>query len=348
MAKRKNKKNEGQLELPGIGSLKRKGRNPKKEVSEGEKLLAKLLAKEGPGFDPSTVQARKPKKVTPPNIEKFIRKTNKEVGLLPEHLLYEGGMSPQKIAERAQEQAEANERRTRFAAERSAQRSQTAMESRLQRPESKAQQLLRGTSTPRPNVITTPDSLEGPPEPAKISQRQRRKLARDAAEQASGVKFTPGADTIGEDYRAKREEIIRGKVEGLAPLRKLGRRLDTASWVIPLAYLGFNYGKGLIRENFNVGEKFFDGVTAVDEFLQEEKKARMLREQERKRQMKLDMLRQENIKVLRGLAPGLAASLEAGMELPEDGIMIGGRPRADLLNLVADSMASGGPISMGV
>jgi hypothetical protein len=243
------------------------------------------------------------------------------------------------------------------------------IESRLQRPESKVQQLLRGTSTPRPNVITTPDSLEGPPEPARISQRQRRKLARDAAEQASGVKFTPGADTIGEDYRAKREEIIRGKVEGdearagarvakrnrlraqkqsLAPLRKLGRRLDTASWVIPLAYLGFDYGKGLIRENFNVGSKFFDGVTAVDEFLQEEKKARMLREQERKRQMKLDMLRQENIKVLRGLAPGLAASLEAGMELPEDGIMIGGRPRADLLNLVADSMASGGSLSMGM
>lgn len=336
-------------------------RKKKKEVSEGEKLLTKLLAKSGPGFDPSKVEVKKPK-VVPPNIEKFIRKTNKEVKLLPEHLLYEGGMSPQRVAERAQEQAEVNERRARIASERSAQQSQAAMDFRLQRPNSKVQQLLRGTRTPRPNIVP-------PPKPTEISQRQRRKLARDAAEQAAGVKFTPGTDTIGENYRAKKEEIIRGKVEmdeakagarvakrnrlraqkqSLAPLRKLGRRLDTASWVIPLAYLGYTYGKEKIRENFNVGSKFFDGVTAVDELLQEEKKARMLREQERKRQMKLDMLRQENIKVLRGLAPGLAASLEAGMELPEDGIMIGGRPRADLLNLVADSMASGGPISMGV
>jgi hypothetical protein len=329
---------------------KRKGESPNKEVSEGEKLSTQLLqeAMDYRSWRPESKvqQLLRGTKTPQPNVEKSI------------------GKKEARIAKRAQERAK------RLASERSAKQSQEAMDFRLQRPESKVQQLLRGTSTPQPNLTTTPDSLEGPPEPVRVlSQRQRRKLARDTAEQASGVNFTPGEDTIGEGFRARREEIIRNRANAddarrasrvvkrdrlraekaaAVPFRKAANAFHTASWVLPLVYLGATGGKELIRKNFNVGTKFFDGVTAVDEFLAEEKKAKMLQDQERRRQMKLDMLRQQNLKVLRGLAPGLAASLEAGMELPEDGIMIGGRPRADLLNLVADSMASGGPISMGV
>lgn len=129
---------------------------------------------------------------------------------------------------------------------------------------------------------------------------------------------------------------------------KLGKGLLHASWIAPLVFYGAGYVKDAVKKNFNVGSKFFDGVTAVDEMLADQKKMQQLQDAERKRELKRDLLRQKNMEMMRSLAPALVASLEAGMELPEDGIMIGGRPRTDLLNSVADSLAGGGSLSMGM
>jgi hypothetical protein len=288
----------------------------------------------------------------PTGIEKIIADTNKTVPTHPFPELVGSPYHPDWHPEKVKAAEGEYKRRQDWLAEVKRRR-----EAGIPLPKTMAEDLRERAGAPP--LVEKPKGFRVVPKPVlKLTERQQRRAARkavrDAAEKAAGAKFTPGRDTIGDAFRRKRDRkariLKRDALEAKAfrPLTKAGKFLETAGWVLPLVYMGAQGVKSAIRSNFNVGSKFFDGVTAVDEFLAQEKKAKNLADQERKRQMKLEMLRQQNLKVLRGLAPGLAASLEAGMELPEDGIMIGGRPRTDLLNSVADSMAAGGSLSVGM
>jgi hypothetical protein len=95
------------------------------------------------------------------------------------------------------------------------------------------------------------------------------------------------------------------------------------------------------KEMFGVGSQMFDGMSAVDEMLQQQNAVNTVNRIQQKRQQRLEMLRAQNRMRLMQTSPHLAQSLLAGMELPMDGVVIGGRPRTDLLDQVADQMGAG-------
>jgi len=65
-------------------------------------------------------------------------------------------------------------------------------------------------------------------------------------------------------------------------------------------------------------------------------RARLLSEQ---RQKRIQALKAENMALLARTKPHLFLELSAGMKLPEDAVVIGGQPRQDLLEQVAEAMS---------
>ena len=112
-------------------------------------------------------------------------------------------------------------------------------------------------------------------------------------------------------------------------------------WALPFALEGAGYVKDAVKKGFGVGEKFFDGKSALDEFLGEKRQEQAYDDHQRKRAEALQQLKMQNRMRMMQVAPHLAQSLLAGRELPEDAVVIGGKPRVDLLDQVAEGMSAG-------
>jgi len=136
--------------------------------------------------------------------------------------------------------------------------------------------------------------------------------------------------------------------------RALNKYLGKGSWLNPLTVKGGLTAMALplaagfatdvsrgMREQFGAGSTWFDGKDAVDEMLEPQMAQAEYTRQLRRRTADLERMRSINRDKIEKYAPHLAASLKAGMELPEDAVVIGGRPRMDLLNDVADRMYKG-------
>lgn len=112
-------------------------------------------------------------------------------------------------------------------------------------------------------------------------------------------------------------------------------------WALPFALEGAGYVKDAVKKGFGVGERFFDGKSALDEFLGEKRQEQAYDDHQRKRAEALQQLKMQNRMRMMQVAPHLAQSLLAGRELPEDAVVIGGKPRVDLLDQVAEGMSAG-------
>lgn len=122
---------------------------------------------------------------------------------------------------------------------------------------------------------------------------------------------------------------------------KVAKGIGKWGWIPLMALEGAGYVKEAAKSAFGVGEKFFDGKSALDEFLGQKRQEQAYNEHQQKRMQALQQLKIQNRMRMMQVAPHLAQSLLAGRELPEDGVVIGGTPRIDLLDQVAESMGAG-------
>lgn len=79
----------------------------------------------------------------------------------------------------------------------------------------------------------------------------------------------------------------------------------------------------------------------LDKMLRQDREIRNADRLRKLQRQKIEKLTAANVQRLTTTMPHLAASIMAGREIPEDGVVIGGRPRQDLLEQVAQQMAAG-------
>lgn len=94
-----------------------------------------------------------------------------------------------------------------------------------------------------------------------------------------------------------------------------------------------------IRGSFNAGSKWGDGKSRADELIELQQRMDLEATRQASRQKRIRRLQQENVARIVQFAPDLAQGLLAGQEIPVDGVVIGGKPRTDLLEQVAKDMA---------
>lgn len=107
-----------------------------------------------------------------------------------------------------------------------------------------------------------------------------------------------------------------------------------------LAAVGLEYAPDIIKSvKRDFGTPDEDPLDRMIRYDREIRTADRLRKIQ---QRKLKELTAANVQRLQTTMPHLAASILAGREIPEDGVVIGGQPRQDLLEQVAAQMAEGG------
>lgn len=212
-------------------------------------------------------------------------------------------------------------------------------------------------AAPLPPVGDTPEDLKALEREIYKRRRERKKTKPKSQEAIRAIKrenqrrLKAGQKKLtGKERRQIRTNVVLKKRGAKA----LNRYLGKGSWFNPLTVkggltalgiplaLGFatDVSRGL-REQFGAGSSWFDGKDAVDEMLEPQMAQAKYASQLRRRAQDLERMRSLNRDKIERYAPQLAASLKAGMELPEDAVVIGGRPRMDLLNDVADRMSKG-------
>lgn len=213
-------------------------------------------------------------------------------------------------------------------------------------PEGRSTRAMRGVVVDSDGrVLITPEppskaltiasrAVEETPAPQATRTRTRTKKARSFFEtmklRAKGVKRAGVGGTL---------RAVKGGAKGLVGARGLSLLKGAA---VPLGLnllaVGAEYAPEIARaakRDFGSNEDPMDRMMRYDS---EIRSADRLRELQRK---KLKRLTEANIVRLQTSLPHLAASIAAGQEIPEDGVVIGGTPRQDLLEQVARQMAGG-------
>lgn len=96
-----------------------------------------------------------------------------------------------------------------------------------------------------------------------------------------------------------------------------------------------------IKDDWGLGHQGIGTRRAASEWLDYQTTIRVAERAKRSKAERLKRLRDENVRRLMMTSPTLAAQVMAGQELPEGGVVIGGKPRVDLLQQLASRMSSG-------
>lgn len=198
-----------------------------------------------------------------------------------------------------------------------------------------------------------------PPESLRLHQPVQKDPRYDSVlkQMLQGENLDPAdAKLMGEELKKRGSHpsvkaLQNELAEGVAPIKaaakkggkwgKIAKGAGKYWWALPFALEGAGYVKDAVKKGFGVGEKFFDGKSALDEFLGQKRQEQAYDDHQRKRAEALQQLKVQNRMRMMQVAPHLAQSLLAGRELPEDAVVIGGKPRVDLLDQVAEGMSNG-------
>jgi hypothetical protein len=193
----------------------------------------------------------------------------------------------------------------------------------------------------------------GPPRPTQADRKSMREAA--AAKAKASAERAAAVEPKMAEWGKKKGLVTNLRVKARKAMGPDMRAVwKQGSWMNPMSLKGgllagalpfaMDFVKNTVtgtKEMFGVGSQMFDGMSAVDEMLQQQNAVNTVNRIQQKRQQRLEMLRAQNRMRLMQTSPHLAQSLLAGMELPMDGVVIGGRPRTDLLDQVADQMGAG-------
>ena len=145
--------------------------------------------------------------------------------------------------------------------------------------------------------------------------------------------------------RRKSRNVGLGSLNEVGPLLKgAWRKMNTPKGMLATGALGLameflpDIADG-IRGSFNAGSKWGDGKSRADELIELQQRMDLEATRQASRQKRIRRLQQENVARIVQFAPDLAQGLLAGQEIPVDGVVIGGKPRTDLLEQVAKDMA---------
>jgi len=143
------------------------------------------------------------------------------------------------------------------------------------------------------------------------------------------------------DVVKKAGSFVEGKWKKLPRGGKVGLGvaggINAGAMLLPL--LG-QYAQG-VKNDLNIGSHGVFGPSKEEEDLQFAARLQRVELARRSREEKLARLTAQNMARIQQFAPHLAAKLMAGRALPNQGVLIGGTPRTDVLEAVARDMASG-------
>lgn len=150
-----------------------------------------------------------------------------------------------------------------------------------------------------------------------------------------------GASATGPSMKAGWGVVNKGAAKLDLPSGMMSKALKFVESPPATAAMMLPMGVGILRSISGAVRKANEEDQLFQQLLWSEAKDRIEERKQLAQERKIKQLREENQRRLAMYAPHLYNKVMAGRDLPRDSVVIGGRPRMDLLQELADQMAQG-------
>jgi len=190
--------------------------------------------------------------------------------------------------------------------------------------------------TPEPDVYDAYNMFVDRDAPYSYNVKKGQRPSRVKAPLEGPPLPEMGPEIPGAERFVRGSELAAGKVSGLMgkALKFLGHPAVVAGTFLPD---GVKILRGLTRAAREAHEQDI----YVNQMLEVEVEERRRRRERYANERRRSMLRDENARRLAMYAPHLFNQVMAGRKLPRDAVVVGGQPRVDLLDELAQGMADG-------